>query len=119
MKMILFILHDTDKLMGLLNAWEEAGATGATVLYSTGLGRIHQESILREDIPLMPSLSDFFDKKESFSRTLFTVVKEDALIEKIHDVTCRLVGDLNQPDTGLFLVLPVLQAEGLDKSPKE
>ena len=41
MKIILFVLNDPTKLLDLLNAWKEAGVNGATVLSSTGMGRIH------------------------------------------------------------------------------
>jgi hypothetical protein len=31
MSMILFVLHDGEKLQEVLNAWEETGISGATV----------------------------------------------------------------------------------------
>ena len=40
MKMILFVLNDPGRLTDLLQAWKEAGAGGATVLFSTGMGRL-------------------------------------------------------------------------------
>ena len=117
MKMILFVLHDATKLFDLLNAWQEVGASGATVLSSTGMGRIHQANTLRDDLPLMPSLGDFYEHEEKLSRTLFTVVKDEATVKKVRDATYRGVGDLNQPDTGFLIVLPVDQTEGMDKKP--
>ncbi len=115
MKMILFVLHDASKVLELLDAWRAAGAGGATILFSTGMGRIHQAVALRDDLPLMPSLSDFYDRQEELSRTLFTIVKDEATAQRVVEATRRLVGDLNQPDTGLLVVLPVDQAEGLEK----
>jgi nitrogen regulatory protein PII len=115
MKMILFVLHDIKKLQDLLDAWQAAGVSGATVLASTGIGRIHQASVLRDDLPVMPSLSDFFEQKDNLSRTIFSVVKDDATIKKVHAATRRVVGDLSRPDSGLFVVLPVEQADGLEK----
>jgi len=115
MKMILFVLNDPAKVLDLLNAWKEAGAGGATVLFSTGMGRIHQSAALRDDLPLMPSLSDFYDHDEELSRTLFTIVKDDETVRRIIAATRVLVGDLDQPDTGLLVVLPVEQTVGLEK----
>jgi hypothetical protein len=114
MKMILFVLHDATKLPDLLNAWQEAGAGGATVLLSTGMGRLSQANTLRDDLPLMPSLSAFYERDENLSRTLFSVVKE-AAVKRIAAATRRVVGDLDLPDTGLLVVLPVEHAEGLEK----
>ena len=115
MKMILFVLNDPAKMQDLLNAWKEAGATGATVLYSTGMGRIHQSATLRDDLPLMPSLSDFFHQDEELSRTLFTIVKDDETVARLMTATRSVVGDLEQSGTGLLVVLPVDLTEGLEK----
>jgi nitrogen regulatory protein P-II 1 len=115
MKFILFILNDPAKLLDLLNAWKEAGASGATVMCSTGMGRIHQSAVLRDDMPLMPSLSDFYDHDEKLSRTLFTIVKDDGTVDRIIAATRSIVGELDQPGTGLLVVLPVEQAQGLEK----
>jgi hypothetical protein len=115
MKLILFVLHDTSKLVDLLNAWKEAGATGATVLFSTGMGRIRLSASLRDDLPLMPSLSDFYTRDEELSRTLFTVVKDEKTAKRIISATRDVVGDLNEPDTGLLVLMPVEQIEGLKK----
>ena len=115
MKMILFVLNHPSKVISLLNAWKEAGAGGATVLFSTGMGRIHQSVALRDDLPLMPSLADFYDRDEELSRTLFTIVKDDETVKRVIAATRLLVGDLDQPDTGLLAVLPVEQTEGLEK----
>jgi hypothetical protein len=115
MKMILFVLNDPAKVLDLLNAWREAGANGATVLFSSGMGRIHQAAALRDDLPLMPSLSDFYGKDEELSRTLFTVVKDDKMVTRLIAATRSVVGDLEQLDTGLLVVLPVEHAEGFEK----
>jgi nitrogen regulatory protein PII len=112
MKMILFVLNDPAKLLDLLNAWREAGASGATVFFSTGMGRLHQSASLRDDLPLMPSLSDFYEQNEELSRTIFTIIKDD-LVEKIIEVTGQIVGDLSLPGTGILTVLPVDSVHGL------
>ena len=113
MNMILFVLHDPEKLTALLDAWKEAGISGATVLFSTGMGRIQQNQSLRDDLPLLPSLEDFYPKVENLSRTIFSVVDNDAVIEKVITATEHVIGDLEQPDRGLLMVLPVLKIRGL------
>ena len=117
MSMILFVLHDTEKLDDLLAAWQEAGAPGVTVLESTGVGRIRQNEALREDTPLMPSLEDFYPDPEEMSRTIFTILK-DELVQKVVEATYKVVGDLNEPNTGLLVVLPTVAAYGLEKRKK-
>jgi nitrogen regulatory protein P-II 1 len=115
MKLILFVLHDPEKLRDLLDAWKQAGVSGATVLFSTGLGRIDQADALREDLPLMPSLEDFLPRFERLSRTIFSMIDDEAVVEKVLAATQQVVGDLNEPDRGLLMVLPVAQVYGLRK----
>jgi nitrogen regulatory protein P-II 1 len=115
MYLILFVLDDPDKLEDLLNAWEKAGTGGATVLASTGLNRMLNSGI-RDDIPLMPGLDDFYKREEDFHRTLFTIVKDDDMLNKIVAATQSVVGDLNKPNTGILVVLPTAQVYGLEKN---
>ena len=117
MSMILFVLHDTEKLDELLAAWQEAGAPGVTILESTGVGRIRQNEALREDTPLMPSLEDFYPDPEHMSRTMFTIVREE-MVADIVAATQRVTGDLSEPNTGLLAVLPTVAVYGLDKKSK-
>jgi hypothetical protein len=99
-------------LLDLLNAWKETGVSGATVLFSTGMGRIHQTVVLRDDLPLMPSLSDFFVQSEDLSRTIFTIIQDD-LVERIVAVTGQIIGDLQKPGNGILIVLPIDSVHGL------
>jgi nitrogen regulatory protein PII len=115
MKLILFVLHDPEKLRDLLEAWKQAGIPGATVLFSTGLGRINQLDMLRDDLPLMPSLEDFLPKIERLSRTVFSMIDDEAVVDKVIAATQHVVGDLNEPDRGLLMVLPVERVFGLRK----
>lgn len=116
MKLILFVLNDPARLLDLMQAWRQAGASGATVFFSTGMGRLHQNAILRDDLPLMPSLSDFYTQNEELSRTVFTVIRDD-LVEGIVRVTEQVVGDLRQPGTGILIVLPAESVYGLIEYP--
>lgn len=115
MYFILFVLHDISKMKELLHAWEEAGVKGITVLFSTGLGRIRQNFGLMEDFPLFPSMSDLLDRIEDMdlSRTLFSVVDNDEIVENVHQFTQKVVGDLSKPNTGILIVLPVSKVYGL------
>ncbi|MGD0879695.1 MAG: hypothetical protein ABSA01_16315 [Anaerolineales bacterium] len=112
MKMILFVLNDPARIHDLLNAWKEAGVTGATVLFSTGMGRIHQSAGLRDDLPLMPSLSDFYGNDQELSRTIFTIIR-DELVGYIISATEKIAGDLNKEGNGILIVLPTDSVHGL------
>jgi nitrogen regulatory protein PII len=115
MKLVLFVLHEAGKLEEILEAWTAAGAQGVTILPSLGMSGVQQGRALGEDIPLMPSLEDFLPSNETISRTLFTVVRDDALVARIVEATQTITGDLNQPGTGILAVLPVGEGYGLDR----
>jgi nitrogen regulatory protein PII len=115
MYLILFVLNDPDQLEDLLIAWEENGVQGATVLFSTGLGRIRELDGWRDDMPLIPSLRDFYEIPENMNRTIFTIVKDEAQIDAVVAATKKVVGELDERDNGLLLVLPVVRAYGVNK----
>jgi hypothetical protein len=118
MFMILLVLNDSDQCQDVLNAWEAAGAPGVTILPSSGLGRVRKHAGLDEDIPLMPSLEDFFQQEENMHRTLITFVSERPVVDKIIQATLSILGDLELPDSGMLAVLPVLEVYGLKRQNK-
>ncbi|GAB4581182.1 MAG: hypothetical protein Fur0022_39290 [Anaerolineales bacterium] len=121
MFLVLFILHNAEYLEELLDAWEEAGVSGATILHSSGLGRVRQGHGWRDDLPLIPSLKTMFEHEEYFSRTLFTIVENEEIVNKVLAATEKTIGDLMNPDTGVMVVLPTVKVYGLrppvNKSP--
>lgn len=115
MFLIMLILNDAERCQDILDAWDQAGAPGVTILRSTGLGRVRTKLGLKDDVPLMPSLEDFFQSEENLHRTLIAIVRGQSLVDQIVQATQAVLGDLNQPNTGILVVLPVLQAYGLDR----
>jgi nitrogen regulatory protein PII len=112
--LVVLVLDDPDLCRDVLDAWEAAGAPGVTILDSSGLGRVRRASI-RDDIPLMPSLSDLFRRQEDHHRTLFSVVKDQSQVEAIAQATQAIIGELDRGHTGLLFVVPVSQVYGLHK----
>ena len=115
MYVVLFVLNDPDLLDDVLSAWERAGVSGATVLPSTGLGRIRQKEGLRDDVPLMPGLEDFYHHESDISHTLFTIVDSQALAGEVVRVTEQVVGGLDEPGNGILVVVPTVSIHGLIK----
>ena len=115
MLLVLFVLNNADLLDQVLDAWEETGVTGVTILHSTGLGRTRMGPGLRDDIPLLPSLKSLLQHEEYFSRTMISVVPDNEMADKVISATNRVVGDLDRPDTGLLVVIPLEKVYGLNK----
>lgn len=113
MYMIIFVLHDPENMDAVLNAWDEAGVSGITILPSTGLARFRAKGAWRDDLPLIPSLEDFHEHTEKLNRTLMTIVKDDEMVDKVVAATERVVGDLDLPNTGIMAVIPTARVFGL------
>ncbi len=111
-QMVLLIINELDECTPVLDAWEEVGVGGITILESTGLGRARQAG-MRSDLPMMPTLSDFFRRSEHRHRTIFTVVDSDETVDKLIAVTEKVLGDLESRDNGVMFVLPVSRAVGV------
>lgn len=115
MFMIMFVLHDPDKLDEILTAWEDVGVNGITIFPSTGLRRHKSKSALRDDLPLIPSMDDIMEHMVNLNRTLITLVDDQDMVNKIVAATESITGDLKMPNTGILAVLPVAQVYGLNR----
>jgi nitrogen regulatory protein P-II 1 len=113
MYLVLFVLNEAEHLEDVLDVWERTGVSGVTILHSSGLGRVRKDRGLRDDLPLMPSLKALFEHEEYFSRTLFSVVQDESMAERLVQATEKVVGDLHRPGKGLIVVLPLLKIYGL------
>ena len=112
--MVMFILDDVNYCHDVLSAWEEVGIYGATILDSSGLGRVRNAG-MRDDMPLIPSLHDLFKNSETQHRTIFTVVDSDEQVEDIVNATESVVGSLDEQNTGFLFVMPVSHVYGRSK----
>lgn len=110
-QMVLLVVSNSEQCPDVLDAWEATGVGGITILESTGMGKVRQAAI-RDDVPLMPSLSRLFQHREVRHRTIFTVVDSDEMVEKLIKVTQEQLGDLNNPDNGVMFILPVSRVVG-------
>jgi nitrogen regulatory protein P-II 1 len=113
--LVVMIIDNPDDCPRVLEAWREVGVNGATILESTGMGRLIGSG-LRDDLPLIPSLSSFLEMREEPHRTVFSVVKEQSTVDQMVTAAQTIIGDLNKPHTGILFVLPVLQVYGLDRN---
>jgi nitrogen regulatory protein PII len=114
MYFVLFVLNDPDKMEPVLDAWEHAGVGGVTIMHTSGLGRL-RKNLFNDDLPLIPSLGVFMEHLEEMHRTLFSVVSSMEIVELLVKATQEVIGDLENPETGLLVVLPVERVYGLHK----
>ena len=112
MYLLVMVLDDTTRLNEVLHAWEEAGVPGVTILESTGLARTLERHNARG---AYAGFSQLFGAGRIGHNTLFTVIND---IDRAAAVATRveaILGDLNNPNTGILFVIPVLAAWGLGR----
>jgi nitrogen regulatory protein PII len=112
--LVVLVLDDPNRCRDVLDAWEAAGASGVTILDSSGLGRVRRAN-MGHDMPLMPSLSDLFRRQENRHRLLFSVVEGQSQVDAIAEATQAVIGRLDRGHTGLLFVVPTSQVFGLRK----
>ncbi len=112
--MVVLVVNNVDDCPAILDAWEEAGVLGVTILASTGIGHVRRAG-LRDDMPLIPSLRDLLESEEVQHRTLLSVVDSQEMVDKMVAIAQQVIGDLEDPHTGFMFVVPVIQSYGLGK----
>ncbi len=105
--MALFILDDPSLMEDVLKAWTKGGIRGATIIESTGLYRL-----TRKLIP-MRYLYTSREASEKENVTLIAIVDDQAMAESCLALTESIIGDLNQPNTGIFAAWPLSMVKGL------
>jgi hypothetical protein len=116
--LVMYVLDSVAQLAGVLDAWETAGVTGITIFDTTGIGRLRQ-AVLRDDLPLMPSLSDLLSQPDINHKTLMSVIDDEAVVDRVIETTKTIVGDFSEHHSGILCVLPVLRVYGIKKPGSE
>jgi len=101
MKLFVIILNKVELLDDLLSALLEIGISGATVLDSTGMGRI-----LTTQVPIFAGLRDAFSGCCPQNKTILTVVTADQ-IEDMEIVLEDVCGSFDKQGSGIYFCLPL------------
>ena len=105
MHMIMFVLDDPEKMIDILTAWEKVGITGVTILESTGMHRVTRKAFPMRYLPA------FYGNEESH-QTLMAIVRDESVITACLEITESIVGDLNDPHTGILTAWPLSVIKG-------
>jgi nitrogen regulatory protein P-II 1 len=110
------VLDNPGLLNDVLEAWTDVGVRGITILESTGVQRVRTRSS-RQDAPFMLGFSRLLRTDQVGHHTLFAVVPNMEVVERLVAKTEEIVGDLSQPNTGVLFAVPLAAAWGLPKQP--
>ncbi len=107
MKLLVLLLNKVEKLEEVLEGFVEIGVTGATVLDSVGMGHI-----LCEEVPIFAGLRFMFAGAKPHNKTILSVIKDEKEEEVIR-LLKKILGDMNQPGTGIVFTFSLDRVEGL------
>lgn len=111
MKLMVFVMNDVHQLDKFLVALKDNNIKGATIINSTGMGRMLSES---DDMNILGSLKYLFDGPRSESRVILMAL-EDEKIEAVLKIIDQVAGDLTKPNTGIVFTLPIDFIKGYKK----
>ena len=112
MQVLTLVLNRTECLEELLEALLKSGIHGGTVLESTGMMRVIDQS--GDDLPMFSAFRQLFDPERRSSKTLMMVLSEEE-VNTARAVINRVTGGLDKPDTGILFAMPALFVEGMTK----
>lgn len=115
MKLIVLILNKVDALEYLLEDLSAAGVRGATILQSQGMAMTLAQ--LGSSM-ISNSIRSLFSANDSENRTIIMVAKDEQ-VPVIRKIIYHSVGDLKEPNTGIFFTLPVDFIDGLPEYKEE
>jgi nitrogen regulatory protein P-II 1 len=107
MYMVMFVLDDPGKFNELLKAWMNAGIMGATIIESTGMNR--------QLAPCPPMRYSYGTSsvREAENLSAFVVVNDEEQVKKCLIIAEKIVGNLDDPNTGVFTAWPLTLTKGI------
>jgi hypothetical protein len=112
MYMIVFVLDDPNQLDPVLEAWQAAGVAGITIIESTG---VHRRQAHRPGAPFVLTFHRLLGSEEESHYTLFAIVEGEEVAQRCLAATEKIVGDLDEPNTGVLAAWPLALAKGVAK----
>jgi hypothetical protein len=108
--MVLFVLDDPERLDELLDAWQDAGITGVTIVESTGLYRRRAQMVGARYAIGFPRI---VERIEQGHYTLFVIVRDAAEASRCLAAAEAVVGNLDEHHTGVFASWDLAHAKGV------
>ncbi len=112
-KIVVLITSQVAQGHAVGEAWQAAGAPGVTFIESYGLYRLQEHGKSSEVLPGVLSMLKILRDADAASLIVLSVVADSAAADQLIAVTEALLGDLQQPHSGLLFVLDAERVIGL------
>lgn len=109
MEMLMVILKKIDLVDEIMQKLAETGVKGGTIIDGTGMAKA---LVNMDDIPMFGMLRHMLvDEEKLTSKVLIFVLKEEQ-IKVTRETIKEVVGNLNEPNTGIMFSIPIKDVEG-------
>lgn len=103
---LIVVLNAVDCLDDVLAGFVKIGISGATILDSQGMGSAIVNSDYR-NIPLFSTLNMILCDSHPYSKTIFTVLENEGMVEKAVAVVQETVEDISDTGVGFMFTVPI------------
>ena len=111
MFMVMFVLDDPNRLDEVLHAWQAIGVSGSTIIESTGINRWRMAR--QAGTGFMAGINRLIGSEEEGHYTLFVIVPDEDQAKACLEAVEGIVGDLDQPNTGVLAAWPLALVKGV------
>ena len=118
MHLLICIVNNTATVNDIVGGFVRIGVTGATVIDSHGTAEI-----AAAQVPVFAGFRHLVQSNRQPNRTILSVIKDEATLERAMQVVDQVVGDFEESATGIMFAVPVTRVKGLapkmdESSPK-
>ncbi|WP_299029814.1 hypothetical protein [uncultured Thermanaerothrix sp.] len=113
MYLVLMVVDNERFVNPLLVRWERVGVSGVTILESTGWAR----RSCKRPLALRYLYGQSGGREAVGNYTLLVIVPDEAMARRCLEEAEALIGDLDQPDTGVFAAWPLALVKGVPSQP--
>lgn len=111
MQLLLLITKKEELIDELMKKLAIAGVKGGTVLDSTGMAKSLANA---DDMPMFDVFKEIVKQQNTTSKTVFFGV-EDEKVEIVRNTVNDVFGNLNKPNTGVLMGIPLSFVDGVNK----
>lgn len=111
MYMIMFVLDNPEQLDDVLDSWAALGVSGVTIVESTGIAR--RRLARGVGTTFMSGINRLMTGDQENHVTLFSIVADDSTAAKCLAASEEIVGDLKEPNSGVFAAWPLTLIKGV------
>lgn len=106
MFVLFIVLNAIDYMEDILSGFVKEGIGGATILDSQGMGSTIVNNNLK-GIPLFGALNMLLGDSHPYSKTIFTVLDDERMVEKAVGVVQEIVDEVTDAGVGFMFTVPI------------